>query len=80
MAGDHPRRRPADDAYRGAIAGLLAVRHPHFAGRLVRARVRGIALAHVSNNLLNDLFDTKRRLDTKITRGRSTAPHPILSG
>ena len=56
----------------GAIAGLLAVRSPRFAtGWFVLAFV-GIVLAHVSNNLLNDLFDTDTGLDTAITRGRCT--------
>src|SRR5947209_6614734 len=64
----------------GAIAGLLAVRRPGFAtGWFVLAFV-GIVLAHVSNNLLNDLFDTDEGLDTGDYPRALYAPHPILSG
>ncbi len=37
-------------------------------------------LAHVSNNLLNDLFDTDTGLDTGEYPRALYAPHPILSG
>jgi 1,4-dihydroxy-2-naphthoate octaprenyltransferase len=64
----------------GAIAGLLAVRSPHFAtGWFVLAFI-GIVLAHASNNLLNDLFDTDTGLDTDDYPRALYAPHPILSG
>jgi 1,4-dihydroxy-2-naphthoate octaprenyltransferase len=64
----------------GAIAGLLAVRRPGFAaGWFVLAFV-GIVLAHVSNNLVNDLFDTSEGLDTGDYPRALYAPHPILSG
>jgi 1,4-dihydroxy-2-naphthoate octaprenyltransferase len=64
----------------GAIAGLLAVRHPHFAAGWYALAFVGIALAHVSNNLLNDLFDTDTGLDTNDYPRALYAPHPILSG
>ena len=80
LARDHPRRRAADDAHRGSGGGLLAVRRPGFAaGWFVLAFV-GIVLAHVSNNLLNDLFDTDEGLDTGDYPRALYAPHPILSG
>jgi 1,4-dihydroxy-2-naphthoate octaprenyltransferase len=64
----------------GALAGLLAVRHHGFsAGWFVLAFI-GIVLAHVSNNLLNDLFDTDTGLDTGDYPRALYAPHPILSG
>jgi 1,4-dihydroxy-2-naphthoate octaprenyltransferase len=64
----------------GAIAGLLAVRHPGFVlGWFVLAFI-GIALAHVSNNLVNDLFDTDAGLDAEDYPRALYAPHPILSG
>jgi 1,4-dihydroxy-2-naphthoate octaprenyltransferase len=48
----------------GAVAGLLAVRaHGFDAGWYALAFI-GIVLAHVSNNLLNDLFDTESGFDT----------------
>src|SRR5947209_5741519 len=64
----------------GAIAGLLAVRQHGFAfGWYVLAFI-GIVLAHVSNNLINDLFDTDAGLDTDKYPRALYAPHPILSG
>ena len=64
----------------GAIAGLLAVRHPGFVlGWFVLAFI-GIVLAHVSNNLVNDLFDTDAGLDAEDYPRALYAPHPILSG
>src|SRR5437588_11695527 len=47
----------------GAIAGLLAVRRPGFAAGWFALAFVGILLAHTSNNLLNDLFDTDTGLD-----------------
>jgi 1,4-dihydroxy-2-naphthoate octaprenyltransferase len=64
----------------GAIAGLLAVRHPGFAAGWYALSFIGITLAHVSNNLLNDLFDTQTGLDTGDYPRALYAPHPILSG
>jgi 1,4-dihydroxy-2-naphthoate octaprenyltransferase len=64
----------------GAVAGLLAVRSHDFAlGWFVLAFL-GIVLAHVSNNLVNDLFDTDEGLDTENYPRALYAPHPILSG
>jgi 1,4-dihydroxy-2-naphthoate polyprenyltransferase len=64
----------------GAMAGLLgARRHGFEAGWYVLAFL-GIVLAHVSNNLLNDLFDTSTGLDTDNYPRALYAPHPILSG
>ncbi len=64
----------------GALAGLLAVRHHGFAlGWFVLAFV-GIVLAHVSNNLVNDLFDVDAGLDVEDYPRALYAPHPILSG
>ena len=40
----------------------------------------GITLAHVSNNLLNDLFDAHVGLDQGDYPRALYAPHPILSG
>jgi 1,4-dihydroxy-2-naphthoate polyprenyltransferase len=64
----------------GAIAGLLAVgRHDFAAGWFALAFI-GIVLAHVSNNIVNDLFDTEVGLDTDDYPRALYAPHPILSG
>src|SRR5947209_10523470 len=64
----------------GALAGLLAVRHHGFAAGWSALAFAGIVLAHVSNNLLNDLFDTDTGLDTGEYPRALYAPHPILSG
>jgi 1,4-dihydroxy-2-naphthoate polyprenyltransferase len=64
----------------GAVAGLLAVRSSHFALGWFALAFVGIVLAHVSNNLLNDLFDTSTGLDTGEYPRALYAPHPILSG
>src|SRR5437764_318018 len=64
----------------GAVAGLLAVRHGGFAAGWYVLAFIGIVLAHVSNNLLNDLFDTDTGLDTGDYPRALYAPHPILSG
>jgi 1,4-dihydroxy-2-naphthoate octaprenyltransferase len=64
----------------GAIAGLLAVRHHRFAAGWYALAFIGIVLAHISNNLVNDLFDTDTGLDTTDYPRALYAPHPILSG
>jgi 1,4-dihydroxy-2-naphthoate octaprenyltransferase len=64
----------------GAIGGLLAVRHHGFAAGWFALAFVGITLAHVSNNLVNDLFDTDTGLDTADYPRALYAPHPILSG
>jgi 1,4-dihydroxy-2-naphthoate octaprenyltransferase len=64
----------------GAMAGLLAVRAHGFAAGWFALAFVGIVLAHISNNLLNDLFDTDVGLDTGDYPRALYAPHPILSG
>ena len=64
----------------GLVAGLLAARQPGFHGGYLALAVLGITLAHVSNNLMNDLFDTDVGLDTGSYPRALYAPHPILSG
>ena len=64
----------------GAIAGLLGARAHGFAAGWYALALIGILLAHVSNNLLNDLFDTGVGLDTDEYPRALYAPHPILSG
>lgn len=62
------------------IAGLLAVRAPGFAAGWYALSFIGLVLAHVSNNLVNDLFDSSEGLDTEEYPRALYAPHPILSG
>jgi 1,4-dihydroxy-2-naphthoate octaprenyltransferase len=64
----------------GAIAGLLGARAHGFAAGWYALAFGGILLAHTSNNLLNDLFDTGAGLDTDKYPRALYAPHPILSG
>jgi 1,4-dihydroxy-2-naphthoate octaprenyltransferase len=64
----------------GIVAGLLAVRQDGFNWGWFGLAFVGIVLAHVSNNLMNDLFDTEVGLDTDGYPRALYAPHPILSG
>ncbi|MGH9205862.1 MAG: prenyltransferase [Acidimicrobiales bacterium] len=64
----------------GAVAGLLAVNRPGFRPALYLAALAGILLAHVANNLMNDLFDLEVGTDTESYPRALYAPHPVLSG
>jgi 1,4-dihydroxy-2-naphthoate octaprenyltransferase len=64
----------------GVVAGLLAVGDDGFRPALWALAVVGIVLAHMSNNLMNDLADTDVGSDTENYPRALYAPHPILSG
>ncbi len=65
----------------GIIGGLLAARHPNFNLLYFILAVLGLAIAHASNNLINDYFDEAVGLDSSEGYARAQyAPHPILSG
>ena len=64
----------------GLIAGLLAARVPGLDWRWLVLAVIGIVLAHLANNLMNDLYDTRAGSDTANYPRALYAPHPILSG
>lgn len=64
----------------GLLAGLLAVRQPGFVTGYFLLALLGIVLAHVANNLMNDLFDSEVGQDTASYPRAQYAPHPILSG
>ena len=64
----------------GAVAGLLAVGEDGFSWPLYLLAMAGITLAHVSNNLMNDLFDVEVGSDTASYPRALYAPHPVLSG
>lgn len=66
--------------FAGLLAGLLAVRQPGFSWGLFGLALLGIVLAHVANNVMNDLFDTDVGQDTAEYPRAQYAPHPILSG
>jgi 1,4-dihydroxy-2-naphthoate octaprenyltransferase len=63
----------------GVVGGLLAVGHGVRLDLFALA-MAGIILAHMSNNLMNDLFDLDAGSDTKEYPRALYAPHPILSG
>ncbi len=64
----------------GLVAGLLAARAPGVDWRWLVLAVIGILLAHLANNLMNDLYDTRTGSDTASYPRALYAPHPILSG
>lgn len=64
----------------GAIATLLAVHARGFRPGLLVLAFAGIVLAHVANNLMNDLFDTEVGADTESYPRALYAPHPVFSG
>ncbi len=65
----------------GLIGGLLAAGtapHPHW-GYFALALL-GLVVAHASNNMINDYFDTTGGVDTEGYARTLYAPHPLLSG
>ena len=64
----------------GLVAALLAVHAPGLHVGLLVLAVVGITLAHVANNLMNDLYDTTSGSDTTTYPRALYAPHPVLSG
>jgi 1,4-dihydroxy-2-naphthoate polyprenyltransferase len=65
----------------GIVAALLAWAAPVAVDWLhVTLAVVGIVLAHLANNLMNDLADTDVGADTADYPRALYAPHPILSG
>ena len=64
----------------GLVAALLAVGHPGLDLRWLVLAVVGITLAHVANNLMNDLYDTRAGSDSATYPRALYAPHPVLSG
>ena len=64
-----------------AIAGLLAVFHDeNVRWGLFALAAFGLVLAHVANNLMNDLFDLEVGADSDSYPRALYAPHPVLSG
>jgi 1,4-dihydroxy-2-naphthoate octaprenyltransferase len=64
----------------GLVAALLAVGEPGLDWRWLALAVAGIVLAHIANNLMNDLYDTQAGSDTAGYPRTLYAPHPVLSG
>jgi 1,4-dihydroxy-2-naphthoate octaprenyltransferase len=66
--------------FAGLLGGLLAMRAPGFSWLWFVLAYFGLLAAHISNNLMNDLFDTDVGQDTADYPRAQYAPHPILSG
>jgi len=64
----------------GALPTLLAVHRRGFNPGLLVLAFAGLVLAHVANNLMNDLFDVEVGNDTDSYPRALYAPHPVLSG
>src|SRR5262245_11771689 len=65
----------------GALAGLLAVyREADVAWGWFGLAWLGIVLAHMANNLMNDLFDLEVGTDREEYPRNLYSPHPVLSG
>lgn len=65
----------------GLIGGLLAAAsaaHPHWS--YFGLALLGLVVAHASNNMINDYFDTTGGVDTEGYTRTLYAPHPLLSG
>jgi 1,4-dihydroxy-2-naphthoate octaprenyltransferase len=64
-----------------AIAGLLAIyRGVHVTWGWYALAAVGIVLAHMANNLMNDLFDLEVGTDREEYPRNLYSPHPVLSG
>ncbi len=63
----------------GLVAALLAVGEPGLDWRWLVLALAGITLAHIANNLMNDLFDTQVGTDSTTYPRALYAPHPVLS-
>lgn len=66
--------------FAGLIAALLAVGEPGLDWRWLVLAIVGITLAHIANNLMNDLYDTQAGSDTETYPRSLYAPHPVLTG
>ena len=65
----------------GAIAGLLAIfRDADVNWGWYALSAVGIVLAHMANNLMNDLFDLEVGTDREDYPRNLYSPHPVLSG
>jgi 1,4-dihydroxy-2-naphthoate octaprenyltransferase len=64
-----------------ALAGLLAAyRDASVRWGLFTLSAIGLVLAHMANNLMNDLFDLEVGTDTESYPRNLYSPHPVLSG
>ena len=66
--------------FAAGIGGVLAAAAHPVDLWLLAVCTLGLMLAHVSNNLMNDWFDTRGGVDTPGYARTQYAPHPLLSG
>lgn len=66
--------------FAGLVAALLAVGKRGLDWRWLVLAIAGITLAHIANNLMNDLYDTQTGTDSANYPRALYAPHPVLSG
>jgi 1,4-dihydroxy-2-naphthoate octaprenyltransferase len=66
--------------FAGLVAALLAVGKRGLDWRWLVLAIVGILLAHIANNLMNDLYDTQTGTDSATYPRALYAPHPVLSG
>ncbi|HZU46777.1 MAG TPA: prenyltransferase [Mycobacterium sp.] len=64
----------------GLVAALLAVGKRGLDWRWLVLAIVGITLAHIANNLMNDLYDAQVGTDSVSYPRALYAPHPVLSG
>jgi 1,4-dihydroxy-2-naphthoate octaprenyltransferase len=64
----------------GMIGVLLAAENGQVNWLLAVLSILGIVIAHASNNIMNDLVDYQRGIDTEDYPRTQYGPHPILSG
>jgi len=67
-------------AFSAAIGGILAYYSPNFRWDLFIASLLGLILAHASNNLLNDLIDHNKGIDTDNYYRSLYGPQPMEHG
>ena len=60
------------------IGGLLAVRGDAFNGWLLVLTALGLVLAHAASNLVNDMWDFRRGVDTPDSPRATYSPHPLI--
>ena len=77
-----PGRRAADDARRRPRSPgcSRSTATPTSTGAGSRSPASGIVLAHMANNLMNDLFDLEVGTDREDYPRNLYSPHPVLSG
>ena len=64
----------------GILGGIYVLEHGHINWANFIIVIIGLILAHGSNNLVNDYYDVKLKVDSLGYVREEYAPHPLLSG